>query len=315
MKIRNIVVALIFVVTMREISIGAGEEIDLRLKFVIGEKYLYSSEFTQKVTQYIHEEDQTILLKIEIDQLEEISNIDSSGNYLIEIIYDRIHVKQTYGQISSEYDSRDHNQYVDPAMRSFAWMVGKKFQILLNPKGEVLEIIGADALIDSIIAVMDIPESPQRESVINDIKGRFGAAALKQSIEQTTDYFPVGPVQVGNSWETESVLNYGFSMKFVSQYTLISVADGIGTISDSSLVTSVPEYSRLDFGDISSEYQISGTRTGMIKVDLDTGLAIEIESSSQFSGTMSISSETSGTNQTWPIRAEGQAKISFARRN
>ena len=290
------------------------EDISLSLNFKVGDKYLCSSEINQTVTQTIDDEKQTMQLNLAMEQGEDVIAIDSLGNIEIEITYERIKVNQSFGAISSEYDSDNPPDYIEPGMKGFDYMVGKKIIVGLSPLGKVVWMDGAAELVDSMIAVMDIPESPQRESVISDIKGRFGADALTQSLEQVYCYIPDRAVKVGDSWRNESNLNFGFGMKISSNYNLISSNGLTCIISDSSTVMSLPELSRITFGEITTDYQISGDRHGTIEIDLESGRPIDAEIHFGFSGTMTVSSKIFDKPQTWPIEAEGITRTRHTRR-
>jgi hypothetical protein len=85
-------------------------------------------------------------------------------------------------------------------------------------------------------------------------------------------------------------------------------------VADSSIILSLPESSRISFGEITTDYQISGDRNGTIEIDRASGRPLDSRSEFSFSGTMTVTSKLYDTPQTWPIEAQGSTRIRYARR-
>lgn len=273
--------------------------------------YLSAIDMNQTITQTIDNSRQVLKQEMLMVWQYDVMDRDSDGNTHVQMTYRRVKMNQDFGQQKAEYDSDNPPEFLDPSMKGMASLVGAELDMAISPGGRILNLGGVDDLLNKMIEAMGLPENPEKEIVIRDLKRQFGEDALKQSIEQATGFYPEKPVGLGESWTNEINLSSGFPMQIISNYTLKSRQDGQATIDFTSQIKSDSSIGSMKMGPLTMVYNITGSQTGAILADEATGLPLSSKSKLQFSGTVTVSGVPDEPSQSWPISAEGIVEMGF----
>lgn len=311
-KSRIELLTVVFIFALSSIStVQAADRIDLKLDLVPGTHYICTMQTNQSVTQTVDGFDHTMNQEMTIRWNYDVIGKDGQGNYDIKLTYSGIKSKQSMEERTVEYDSDNPPAYLDPSMKSSEAMIGSELELKISTSGKTVAINGADSLVAEMIAALALPSSPRNDAFIKDLSDKFGAKALTQSMDQITSYIPIKPVRVGDSWKSETTMNFGFPMRIVSEYSLVSVEDSVVIVHDSSNVITNPDDNKVITGELSMAYDITGTQTGSIEIDKITGLPIRSQLDLNSNGDVTVSGMQGKEPQKWPQKISGTVIVTF----
>jgi hypothetical protein len=301
--------------TILSITLNASAQdqspLDLNLNLEAGSSYICVMELSQNVAQTTGGYDQTLRQELLMSWRYDVIGSNENGDIDINLTYTRIKVEQDFGFQSSEYDSESPPDYIEPSMRGYGAVVGSELGVRMGKKGRIIELRGVDTMLDKMIEDLDLPDSPAKNEMIAAMRSQFGEDALRQALEQITGFYPESPVNTGDKWTSEKLVSTGFPMKVVDNYTLRSRKNGVADIDISSEITSSPDSAGVQMGPVSIFYDIAGSHSGSIEVDESTGLPIKSEIDMSLSGTVRASGIPDEEPQSWPIRTDGRAVVTF----
>jgi predicted secreted protein len=291
-------------------SAFAQDALVLKLNLQPGTSYAYTMEMNQTNVQTVEGEEQKLDQEIHMAWDYDVLETGRDGVMVVKLTYRRVKINQNYGHEKSEYDSDNPPDFVDPSMRGLASLPGSELVVRLTPEGEVVGIQGVEKMLDKMIAALDLPDSPQKDQVVANLRKQFGSEAVEQSLEQITAFYPGKPVSVGDLWKKTSEMSTGFPMDIISDYTLKSRRDGLAVIDVTSELSSDPQ-NALAMGPLTMAYDVDGAQTGTITADESSGLPARSEMNLQFSGHVNVSGVPNEEPQSWPISATGSVLVTF----
>lgn len=284
-----------------------------KLNFTPGTNYLCSMEMSKRVKQTIEGEEQRMEQNLLLVWDYNILSKNDAGNYEISARYARIKSSQRFGMQKVEFDSENMPDYIDPSMIGYKILAGSEITMEVTSEGKVKRLDGFQEIIDKIIDELNIPDSRQRNEIIDGLRKQFGDEAMRQSFEQMTAFYPDSPVDTGDSWHAETAMDVGFPVTVETDYTMLSRKDGIADIDVVSMVRSNLNSEGIDMGLFSLSYNIEGDQRGLIKMDEVSGLPVRSDIRLKFSGTVEVSGAPDLEEKSWPISTEGQVIITFDR--
>ncbi len=294
-------------------SAPAQRALTLKLDLEPGSNYTYAVDMNQTNIQTVNGEeqklDQAMLLVWDYDVVEK----GKDGVMVVKLTYRRVKISQDYGHDRVEYDSDNPPDFVNPSMRGMASLPGSEMAVRLSPGGGVLGIRGVEEMLDKMIAALGLPDSPQKEQVVANLRKQFGAEAVKQSLEQITSFYPDKPVAVGDRWKKSAKMSSGFPLEIASEYALKSRQDGQAIIDITAKLSSDPS-DALIMGSLTMAYDVDGSQAGTITVDERSGLPVRSDMSLQFAGDVNVSGVPDEGPQKWPISATGNVVVTFDKR-
>lgn len=199
-------------------------------------------------------------------------------------------VKVTYDDISIHMDLPMMERMPAAPSDMFAWLEevkGKSFTIRLTPLGKVVEIDGADEILDTLA------ESVQRETAgfpgggSQMFENIFSDEAIREAIEGVLNIYRLHPVGVGDAWTVVTTRSVGMPLTSETTYTVAERKAGSLTL-NMSVVIKPNEGATAAFGPMEMEYAISGTGTGTLEVDEATGWIRSGEYTLDIDGEVSI---------------------------
>jgi predicted secreted protein len=306
----------LFLIFVTALSLNAKADNNLTLKLNLEPKtgYSCSMDMNQSIIQAVNGENQELkqgmLMEWDID----IVGRSKSGSADVIFTYKRIKMVQDFAGQSTEYDSDNPPQVIDQSMKGLAALPGSSINYTLSPDGKVTHLQGADDLVDKMVTALNLPENPQKEKVISDLRKQFGADAIKQMVEQMIGFYPSKPVAVGETWNKEVTITSGLPMHLNSQYQLKSIDGNAAVIDISSQINADSSTSKVTTGPLVMAYNFSGTQTGSIKADTATGLPISSELNQEFSGSVEVSGIPDQEPQSAPLSVSGSVIVTFTKK-
>lgn len=292
----------------------SGQSLEFSLGLLEGDIYDCVMDLTQNVTQNIDGVEQRLDQRLIINWNYEVTGVGDDGIIDLLMTYQRIRINQDFGFNQSEYDSDNPPSYIEPSMRGYGALAGSVLEISMDNKGNVVRLAGVDDLIDRMIEDIDLPDSPDKDRMLDGIRSQFGEKALTESIQQITSFYPPMPVAVGDEWSYETSIGAGFPMLILNRYSLISRGGGLSVIELESEITAGDDSAGIEMGPVSIFYDIAGAQNGIIEVDEVSGLPARSDIEMSFKGTVNVSDLPDGESRSWPIKANGRVVITFEKK-
>lgn len=124
------------------------------------------------------------------------------GSTVMEYRYDRIRTETTVGDQVMTMDTEDPSEgELDP----FSSIVGLSITARFTNRGEVVEVSGFDEMMEAVSADMSGPEAAQMRELM---RSSFGNEAMTSMLQQVTPILPEEAVGVGDSWQSETSLQF-----------------------------------------------------------------------------------------------------------
>jgi len=221
----------------------------------------------------------------------EVLGVDDDGNIKLKATYQTI-VSKTQGVAGGKaipaqnYDSKNPPKNIPAGLDSLAGMVGMSLVETMSPQGKILKVEGLDAIVQKIMA-------KNKDTVMRDATSQV----LKESIEGKSKEvssmikFPESPIAVGDSWT--NVVSLPILPQLTMKYTLMSSQNGVATIAVRADFSPNPITPNLKTPLPPMKISISGTETGVMRVDEKTGLTISSELNMRMKDVTSMTKSTS----------------------
>lgn len=253
----------------------------------------YTTELTQTTTNSMMvqgnafdiEQDQTV------DQTLHVADYTADGITTLETTTNRMQVNFGGAGQSQSYDSAEDSTATGPLASSLAPMIDKTLRLTLDQSGAFVG--NRDSLTAQVDSLMG-ENGPDSDMLIDPILNQFR-------------FYPSEPVAVGDSWSKEIDMNVGVPLTVDATYTLDDVTDGEATVSVA--VDLNTNGAPLQLGQIEAQAFLSGTQSGTMTIDLESGLTQSSEMSASVSGFAEFTPP--GQNQMQEIDMDINTSTSF----
>ena len=195
------------------------------------------------------------------------------GGRWIELTYDRVWFSQRGPAGQLDYDSADAGAEVPMAARGFSGLVGRSLTMEMMPDGQVTRIEGLPEMIDQMLAAMDLPEGPLRDSVRDSLEGQMSEEAIKQMMSMATAIYPDRAVAVGDRWTDRSSMGGITPMTIDSTFELESFDDRHATLKVGGELTPAENAQPTEINGMTMVAELGGQQSGQTVLDRTTGLA------------------------------------------
>ncbi len=216
----------------------------------------------------------------------------------IKCTYYRIAFKMSSMAGNMSFDSADPASSNGSLAMTFGSMVGKTFFITMDQTGTIKKVEGMDAIVNEIIESTAIDQASKSQLKMQ-LETQFGSDAIAKSMEQGFMFFPAnGRAKQGDQWAYDTNLGI-YDVNVTNVYSLTALDANTATISLSTTMDS-GKFSQNMNGQ-QMEMELSGTQSGSVKVERQTGMIIEgvvkqdLEAKASTMG-MTIPMKIKGTN-------------------
>ena len=221
-----------------------------------------------------------------------IDSIGSDGNPNVTVTYDNLIFKQQGPAGYVDYDSANPPRQTPPAARTFAAMVGQSVKLSITPIGRIVEVRGADVLVERILKTLTAPDGPGRAATERMIRAEFADDALKSDLDNLLAVYPDRVVNIGESWSKKSALTKGMPLAIDDTYTLRDVNPNTVTLELKGRVAISPPAAPVEIGGLKISYKLSGEQTGSVKLDRPSQWIKSVDTNRKISGEMIVEDVT-----------------------
>lgn len=281
------------------------EKLQLKINLKKGETYKIKMVVDQKISQTIMEMKQDMTQAIGIVFSCNVTDVGADGTMTIKGTYDSVSFKNDGPMGLIEYDSTKPPVEVPDMAKGFAALVGQGYSWKMTPNGTITEVLGAQEMVERMLAKLDVPEGPQKAAMEKSMRDQFSDQAVKRQLQKTMVTYPDKPVAIGDSWQKTASGAPELPCIMENTWTLKSVKDGVAVIEVDSKLKPDPDAQPMDMGLMKVERKLSGEQKGTMEVDIATGWTIKARMTQRISGTLKMEGLPEGAEgMSWPISVE-----------
>jgi len=253
--------------------------IPLKFNLKPGEKYLFSSTVEQNITQEMMGQRVTTQQNIVSDYIYDVQ-ATTNGITTINIIFKAIKMDANVagGMQQLHFDSDDPEGSTNE-LKVMNNLIGKSFLMEIDEAGSVKRIEG----LGEIMASMN-------EEHAEFLKQSFGDSTMMHNLNQITNIYPNKTVVTGDNWTKQfsGSLAGMLHSTATSEFTLSEIKSNIAVLT----VNGKMALSKLENTSIpilqEAEFDLQGTQTGTLEVDIDSGLPVLSQIKQNVNGSLSI---------------------------
>ncbi len=292
------------------VAIGSGVNLELNLKK--GDVTKYRATNNQVITQTMGGAEQ----EIKQDQIYEydISVIgkDDQGNFNTSITYTRVAIDIEAQGMNMAFDSEkdDKSAANNPQLMGFAALVDKSLNAKFSPAGEIIEVSGVEKMIDEMVADVSAGNEGMKAQMKQTMQQSFNQESLKQMFGGSFIQFPTKSLKKGDTWTEKHSITNQFTLNVINNYTLKSVDGGKAKLSISSTLSTEPG-NKSNMQGMEVTYNLFGTQSGEITVDVKTGEILGSEIDQNISG--NFSADMAGDKMDVPMTIASKMKVEIVK--
>lgn len=251
----------------------AAEQIELKLHLTPGQSMRQELKVEQQIDQSMMNQPamkMTQLMGFTM-RFEVLDRPANPGGAWVKLTYTRVQFVQDGPMGHMAYDSEDPPASVPMMARGFQGLVDRTLQVQFDADGEVVTIEGIEAMIDQVIASMDLPEGPAKDAAEQATRSQLNQDTMKQMMSMGSAAFPDRPVAVGDQWDDQQAMGGMMPMTIQSAYTFDAFDDDTATLAFDGKVMPNPEAQPFAMGESDMDMEFTGTMTGETVLDRQTG--------------------------------------------
>jgi hypothetical protein len=154
--------------------------------------------------------------------------------YTLEVQIKEVFSQSTANGETSTYSSAAPSQDIGalaPTQQVFTFLAGQKFGAQINPRGQVQNLSGAEAITQHLLTKLQLGQDLMGNAVREAVQLQFGPAAFKKMIEQCFFQFPETPLAAGIQWnKTLADEAVKIPTTAQSQFRVVSITGQVVTV-------------------------------------------------------------------------------------
>jgi hypothetical protein len=238
-----------------------------------GDKYDATTTTKSTIVQSMMGQDMTIVMNMNANMLYEIAK--ANGNSVLNWTYQKLGSNMEMMGQSFNMSSEENN----PESRTFKALKGAKFSIVMNNKGEVLDIKGIDDMNNRLSDFSD----EEKEAV----SAFINPEALKGSVEMEHKIFPPNAVKIGDTWTGTSEMKTLYTLKLNNTYKLVKVENGSAFIELVSKVSTGGAQTMTMQG-MEADITLDGDMKASLQMDIATGMVTNYDVTQNVKGQVEV---------------------------
>ncbi|MBS9524930.1 hypothetical protein KI659_13000 [Litoribacter alkaliphilus] len=253
------------------------DEYELRYKLKSKQQYTLNVISQQVIEQDLDGMAQTIhnLFQSDLDISVDRVIKDTIG---LSIKYRNLHL-EVQGPMGEEMVLSSEGNMQDPINQLMRKMINQPVQVVISPRGEVLDVAGVDEMMDSVMIGLEELDESQKQSLKASLDNQFGKENFKTSLLSGLIIYPENPVKVGEEWTCSREEFATVPVVTETSWTLNRVRRGLAELTGTSQLTGLEKNEN-------DEVKMEGTQEITASVDLSTGLMTESNQQSEIIGVM-----------------------------
>lgn len=214
-------------------------------------------------------------------------NKDSSGDFLFNMKYNKIHLYIKNGETETDADAGNAATSIDPTEKALGMIKDARLVATISPAGETKNITGYQELGDKIIAGFATDDINGKTIANNLWNKKIGNGLVKGTIDQLFKIFPDSAVHLHDNWRLTSKQQGEISLIVKNSYTLKAINNDIAVISIEGTITSDNTGNNvMGMGDVTTD--LKGGQEGEFEMETKTGMLISCRMKGKAEGTIHV---------------------------
>jgi hypothetical protein len=210
---------------------------------------------------------------------------DSTGDILLNMVYDKIHLYAKNGDAEEEQDADKASGSMDPVEKALGILKGANLVAVVNAAGQIKSIQGDEVIKEQLLAGFSPADENAKAIASQQWDRQVKEGLLKNNMEQLFKIFPDSAVHVGDRWKLNSSKNAGIPVTSMNSFQLKEIVDGTAVIRSEGEISSSETTSQLNGANYTSD--LKGKEEGSLDMDATTGMLLSSTSDSEIEGTIS----------------------------
>lgn len=178
---------------------------------------------------------------------------------------------------------------------------GESLTARIGPKGEVLEVSGADEIARKVREAVsgqlqqgDRASDPRMQGLgkmleqDDSLSGSFSEDQAKALLAGMFDFYPPAPLKAGETWTETGTLPGPGSPLADKKFTVVSIDGDRATVKFDHVIKPNPDAPPMSMGPLRGRVSLSGQASGTAELDRDTGWLQRLEEQGEVSGQMKM---------------------------
>ena len=198
----------------------------------------------------------------------------------LDFVFDEVVIGMDADEFAFEFSSHSDAVFateedLGPILKA---MTNLPFSMTMNKQGEVQSVRGFDQIMDAMLASIDGEvDAFTREQMVSQFAQQFNEEAMQSNLGQWFAVFPSNPVRIGESWNTTQAINTGqVNMHIDMKTTLRSVSGNVAVLEQNATFATDEPIVQIT-GGMETAISLTGTQTGTLEIDMNTGWIIRGE--------------------------------------
>ena len=145
---------------------------------------------------------------------------DSTGNFLVTIKYDKMHVYLKSGEKESDMDAANAAGSIDPVEKMLGIIKDATLTANVNQSGEVKSISVYKQLSTNLLASFPQSDANTRVIIQNRLNEMIQQNIIKKNLDQVFRMFSDSAIHIGDRWKIYSKEKEEFSINVALFFTL-----------------------------------------------------------------------------------------------
>jgi hypothetical protein len=291
MKLISKIGLLCAVVTVISSSCNS-EKYTLEYKLAKGDVFEQSVSMDMSIIQSVGGDDTKMINLMSIETNYEVVDVKDDV-YTMAFQYDSIKLETDMGIMRLFLNSNTSETIatVDNLSPMLKTMIGPRLELEMDKYGKVHSVGGYDVMLEDMMRSLDHKISmSNKEAMVDHIGQQLSEETLKSIFEQTSSYYPEKPVGQGDSWHRimNATVGGGIGVSVDLKMTLKGVKDNIAIIEGEGVIETPEGGITQIIEEFKAKINLKGTQHGTIKIDMNTGLPVNVEITQNIEGVTEI---------------------------
>lgn len=249
-----------------------------------GIAYRYDVKNESAVTLDLTDKKQTVENRSDIGITYRLK--DSSGHYLLNMDFDKIHMYSKNGEQVTEMDADAGSAAPDMLEKMLAALKAGHIRATLDHAGAVTSIEGYKEIGASVISGFDPNDIAGRQIAQAQWDQYIGDALIKTNVTQLFKIFPDSAVHLGEKWKIDTRQAGIVDFYVISYFKLKDINEDVAIIESDGDMTS--DGKMIQLMGYSVTPSLKGKQHGEYEMDVHTGMLISSKITASVEGTLQL---------------------------
>lgn len=257
----------------------------LQLKPPSGAKYHYDIISESETTLEVAGKDMSIRNKTSTGVIYTITK-DSTGNFLMNMKYDKIRIYSNDGKVEKEMDTENAANSLDPVEKMLGLLKTANITAVVNPAGEIKSISGYKELGDKVLAGFSAADTYSRTIASQQWQQMVEEGVIRKNMDQLFRIFPDSIVRKGDKWTLNHKQKGEIDLNVITNYTLRSIDGTTAYIDAEGELTSDGAASKVLGYQVQAD--IKGEQKGKYELEMGSGMLVKSKITANVEGSLTM---------------------------